>query len=69
MAIKSGHSMSALPREMAGYLSTDAMRPKGAASSSFDYFNVDEKERDAMTWSTTGGPVLCLTGGLMLDLV
>ncbi len=29
----------------------DAMRPKDAASYSFDCFTVDEKERDAMTWS------------------
>ncbi len=33
------------------------MRPKEAASSSFDWFNLDQKERDAMTRSaavTTG---------------
>ncbi len=36
--------MSALPP-------IDAMKPEDAASSSFDCFNVDEKERDAMTRS------------------
>jgi hypothetical protein len=37
------------------------MRPKDAASSSFDCFNIDAKERNAMTRSalvTTGEPTL-----------
>ncbi len=37
------------------------MRPKAAASSSFDCFTVDEKERDAMTRTTavtTADPTL-----------
>ncbi len=37
--------------------SKDAVKPEDAASSSFDCFNIDQKERDAMTRSaavTTG---------------
>ncbi len=33
------------------FVPKDAMRPEDAASSSFDCFNIDQKERDAMTRS------------------
>ena len=43
----------AMPTVEPSTASKDAMKPEDAASSSFDCFNIDQKERDAMTRSAT----------------